>query len=51
MPYIEALNAGHSQKAPAGFIDKAAQDAGEILSDELAFIDILRRIEAGGEGD
>lgn len=49
VPYIEALNAGHSQQAPAGFIDKAKQDADEILSQELAFIDILRRVEAGGE--
>src|SRR3989337_846005 len=49
VPYIEALNAGHSQQAPAGFIDKAKQDSDEILSQELAFIDILRRVEAGGE--
>lgn len=38
VPYIEALNAGHSRQAPAGFIDRAeeaAQRELDRLIDEL----------------
>ena len=42
VPYIGALNDGHSQKAPAGFIDAAAEVAAEVLNEELAKIDPLR---------
>jgi len=33
--YIQALNDGHSQQAPAGFIDKAVAWAQRILVDEV----------------
>jgi hypothetical protein len=38
VPYIEALNAGHSRQAPAGFIDRAEEQAQKELDrliDEL----------------
>jgi hypothetical protein len=33
--YIQALNDGHSQQAPAGFIDKAVAWAQRVLVDEI----------------
>ena len=45
VPYIEALNSGHSQQAPAGFIDTAHRDAEQRLEEELGFIDVLREFE------
>lgn len=33
--YIPALNEGHSQQAPAGFIDKAADAGARALTEEL----------------
>jgi hypothetical protein len=41
VPYIEALNAGHSQQAPAGFIDKRALEGELELTEALsALMDI-----------
>jgi hypothetical protein len=36
--YIQTLNEGHSQQAPAGFIDKVVERAGHALSRLLAEI-------------
>ena len=36
--YVAALNEGHSQQAPAGFIDTNAERGGRALEDELGQI-------------
>lgn len=41
VPYIIYLNAGHSQQAPAGFIDRAALLAELELMRELGLVDPL----------
>lgn len=41
VPYIEALNAGHSRQAPAGFIDRAGLLGQLMLEEELGLIDPL----------
>jgi hypothetical protein len=33
--YIERLNEGHSQQAPAGFIDAGAEDARDMLIESM----------------
>jgi hypothetical protein len=38
VPYIEDLNMGTSQQAPAGFIDAAAEAGMRALDDEIDFI-------------
>ena len=37
VPYIRRLNAGHSKQAPAGFIEKAAQNAFATVGYTLKF--------------
>lgn len=42
LPYIEALNAGHSQQAPRGFIDVAAAEAdAELIKQIDAAVDAM----------
>lgn len=41
VPYIEALNAGHSRQAAAGFIDRAGVFGQLTLEEELGLIDPL----------
>lgn len=41
VPYIEALNAGHSRQAAAGFIDRAGLFGQLMLEEELGLIDPL----------
>ncbi len=41
VPYIGSLNDGHSQKAPAGFLDLAEEAAEQMLQQRLAEAGVL----------
>lgn len=44
VPYIEALNDGHSKQRPMGFIDRAALVGQLVLERELGMLDPLRPV-------
>lgn len=44
VPYIGALNDGHSKQAPVGFIDRAALVGQLVLERELGMLDPLKPI-------